>query len=174
LVQDLSALSSRLYTVAYVDPKALSPASAGQHALFCEAPMCLVVFDRRNGGADEEWGGALAIFELPGQGDEPVGRIWLADGALRSPGAKRWNLLCRTEKDTPMHVHPEGGAIYPLHAGSDGHAFALFGSDELAAEYRSNGFAAPSEELCDEGLVRLQAGPGRPALNFDPAMLQGH
>jgi hypothetical protein len=172
LVPLVASLAKGKYAAAYV-AKAQLDAAAAKHALFCESPMCLVVFDRN--GADDYagWGEAVAIFELPtGAEDGPIGPIWLAASSIRAPGPRKWDLLCASKEAPPRYVHPDGSALYP--ARTDGReGFALFGTP-LAGAYR-RGFASPSATVCDEEKARLQQEPEleRPKLQLDPRMLQG-
>lgn len=172
LVAVVSALSKAQYAAVYID-KGKMDGTAAQHALFCESPMCLVVFDRN--GADEytRWGEAVAIFELPtGAEDGPIGPIWLSASSIRAPGPRKWDLMCVSKEAPPRYVHPDGSALYP--ARTDGReGFALFGTPAAGAYRR--GFAAPAATVCDEEKARLQQEPEleRPKLQVDPRMLQG-
>lgn len=173
LVRVLGVLSSDLYAVVYVE-KARLDAEAARHGLTCDAPMCLVVFERKGGDSLARWGAALAVFELKGAGDDAIGPVWLSARAIRPPGPTRWDRLCLTRSDTPRYVHPDGAAIFPARPGLDGDAFALFGPTDEPASYRRDGFAAPSARLCDEELVRQQGEPEpeRPKLDVDPSILR--
>lgn len=169
LVRLVGALSSSAYAAVYVE-RAKLEATATVHALFCDAPMCLVVFDRKDGSDYPSWGEALAVFELPGSDDAPIGKVWLAARAVRPPGPRAWPLMCRSNDDAPRHVHPEGGALYPARTdGSEG--FALFGTPD-AATYQQ---PAPGPRSCDEHRARETAEPEpeRPRLKV-PGIILGN
>lgn len=148
LAHTLSYLSEQEYAVAYVDKAALTAEEAGAHGLFCDAPACLVVLDRRGGDSWKSWGAALAIFELAGEHNDPIGAIWLDGRTVRPPGPKSWPLLCRTPADQPHFAHPDGNAYYPARPSPGGDAFALFGANEVTAALHASSFAAPSPTTC--------------------------
>lgn len=173
LAKSLRHLSGDLYAVVYIESAKLDAVEARKHGLECATAMCLVVFEGKGASELSGWGPAIAIFELKGIGEAPLGPVWLAGRAIRSPGPRRWDLFCRSKTDEPRFVHPDGGALYPARPGPSGDAFALFGPTELPASYRREGFTAPSETLCDEELVRLQAEPApeRPEIKADPTLV---
>jgi hypothetical protein len=174
LEQALGKLSSSLYAVVYVE-KAKLDAEAAKHGLFCDAPMCLVVLEKKDGGGElSGWGATLAVFELKGPDDAPIGPVWLAGRTIRPPGPAKWERLCRSKSDAPRAIHPDGSALFPARAGLDGDGFALFGPAAEPAALKRDGFPAPSETLCDEEQVRRNAEPQpeRPKLKLDPSLLQ--
>ena len=109
----------------------------------------------------------MAVFELTGPKWDVVGNVWIAGPEVRPPGPTTWPLMCRTKKDRPRYVHPDGAAIYPVKAPTGADGFALFGPKELPAEFHETGFAAPSETICDRDLI------DNPPPRVDPAPIQG-
>lgn len=173
LVDTVGRLSSSVYGAVWIEKAKLDPAFAAKHGLFCEASTCLAVLDRTDrGGGVDEWGLAVAVFELTGPEDGLVGPIWLAGRMVRPPGPMRWPLLCRGRDDRPRRVHPDGGALYPERV-VGGESFALFGPTLTPALYLSKGTAAPAETVCDDEAARLLAEPPPelPVIRADPGLL---
>ena len=173
LVQELQSLASDEYAVLYVQAAKLDPLAAKAHGIFCDSPWCLGVLARHGSGSFDKLGDAVAIFELAGPGDGPIGKVWLAGKEVRPPGPTTWDHLCLTKADTPKYVHPDGGALFPARVGATGVEFALFGPRQEPARYENAGFEAPSDKLCDEELVRQSHDslPPPPKLTIDPKLL---
>ena len=167
LAQALSALSKHDYGVVYVETASLAPEMASAHALFCPTAVCLAVLERKGAEDVNGWGNTVAVFELTGPKSDIVGNIWIAGGEVRPPGPTSWPLMCRNKKDVPRYVHPDGGALYPVKAPNGAAGFALFGPNELPAAFHQDGFAAPSETICDRDLI------DNPPPKVDPALIQG-
>jgi hypothetical protein len=159
----LSFLSAHEYGVVYIDKARLTPEEARPHGLFCDAPTCLAVLERRGADDFQNWGATLAIFEFGGPKGDIAGQVWIDGRLVRPPGPKKWSLMCRSPQDQPHFVHPDGGAVYPARPSPGGDQFALFGPSEAALDYKKNGFAAPSDTTCVvEPLV-----PDHPATKAD-------
>jgi hypothetical protein len=172
LLSALAFLSGDAYALAYVEKDKLD-ADTAAHDIFCDAPACLVLVERKDGAA-RGWGSALAVFELSALDKAaPIGAVWIAGSAVRAPGPRRWPLLCRSRTDAPRNVHPDGAALFPARPGKlDG--FARFGALDLAADYRARGTVAPSPVTCDEEAARInreEPPPERPVFRPDPTLL---
>ncbi len=170
LVAALKHLASDQYRALYLERSRLGP-DAEAKGLFCATPLCIVVFEQKPGA---RLGELVAVFELNGAGDEPIGSIWLAASGVRAPGPTRWPRYCKSKDDVPHNVHADGAAVFPARAVQGGQPFAHFGVPKEALELTREGFAAPFDEFCDEEAARRknEPEPERPRLQADPSLLK--
>lgn len=174
VVVALSKLSNAAYGTVFIDSALLDPAEAERRGFFCDAPWCVVVFDRGSGRVYAEWGEPLAIFELSGVDEESrLGAVWLVEKAIRPPGPTRWALMCRDDHDKPRFIHPDGNAYFPARPAFGEESWARFGESELAAAYLA-GTRAPSETTCDfeEARAMERPPPEMPDIDIDPSLLE--
>lgn len=173
VVTALARLSNAYGTV-YIEASQLDANETDARGFFCEAPWCLVVFDRAGRKVYAEWGEPLAIFELTGVEPESVlGNVWLVEKAIRAPGPSRWPLKCRDDGDMPRNIHPDGNALFPVRSAYEEEAWARFGPSEIGEAYR-DGFTAPSEQTCSYEEARLanEPAPEKPEIEIDPSLLK--
>lgn len=157
LVEALKLLSNTEYGTVFLESSKLDHDEAEARGFFCEAPWCVVVFERGKGRVLKEWGQPVAIFELSGVGEHGVlGNVWLTEGAIRAPGPTRWELMCRDDDDTPRYIHPDGNAYFPARPAFGEETWARFGESELADAYRA-GTRAPNERTCDYQEARRES-----------------
>lgn len=169
----LRYLSSEKYAAMYMEQKELKPEVTAAHGFFCTTEACVVVLERKGGETLKGFGKALAIIELNGTAQQPIGSVWIQEKEVRSPGPRHWPLLCRYKTDQPRHVHEDGSALFPAQT-VDKVAFAVFGPQELPAQYQQAGIQAPSETTCDDDVARSQREPPaeRPQIKADPNLIQ--